>query len=274
MRHTSHHQLTTSLSCILEESEAIYWSKYYATDTELKCFATTVAGAFAGAVPEVDILALNRVIGLGTIQPLEEAHLDALIHFYDRAQARRFLVQLAPNALAENQSKLLRAKGFHHLNNWVKLYRTNNEPLPEVETECTVEEIDATQALTFGKIITDSFEWKDPRLARWLARSVGTNGYRHYLAYYRGRPISAAALHLSEHYASMAFAGTLPTHRKMGAQNLLLQRRISDAMKAGSRYLIAETAQPTKGKSVASYRNMRRFGFQVAYARPNWQWTF
>jgi hypothetical protein len=34
--------------------------------------------------------------------------------------------------------------------------------------------------------------------------------------------------------------------------------------------MIAETAEEKPDKPVASYRNMRRMGFEIAYLRPNY----
>ena len=142
--------------------------------------------------------------------------------------------------------------------------------MPEVNTELTAVSIGPEDALTYGQIIYDSFDWEDKRLIRWLASTVGQSGYRHYLAVHQGKPVAAAALHINDEYASMAFAGTLTEYRGIGAQGLLLKTRISDAIKVGCQYIISETAEEKPESSVASYRNMRRFGFEEAYLRENW----
>jgi hypothetical protein len=50
----------------------------------------------------------------------------------------------------------------------------------------------------------------------------------------------------------------------------LLARRITDAADLGCRRLVVETAEDTPKKDAPSFRNMLRFGFQVAYVRPNY----
>ena len=70
--------------------------------------------------------------------------------------------------------------------------------------------------------------------------------------------------------ASMAFAGTLSAFRGMGAQGLLLKKRLIDAGHAGAKYITSETAQPQPDKEVKSYKNMIKFGFEIAYQRQNW----
>ncbi|MEQ9440425.1 MAG: GNAT family N-acetyltransferase [Cyclobacteriaceae bacterium] len=263
-------KIDQELAYALEESEVAYWSKYYQVNAPMKSFASVIAGAFAGAIPEQDILSMNRVIGLCIRQPVKPAHIDDIIRFYRLAGTRRFFIQLSPSALPDNLRENLHNKGFCYHNNWVKLWRKANQPLPKVETELTVARIDQQQAPTYGRLIFNSFDWEDQRLVSWLASTVGRPGYHHYLALHQGQPVAAAALHITGQYASMAFAGTLPEYRGRGAQGLLLKTRILDAIEAGCQYIISETAEEKPGRSVASYRNMRRFGFEEAYLRENW----
>jgi hypothetical protein len=42
------------------------------------------------------------------------------------------------------------------------------------------------------------------------------------------------------------------------------------ATKLGCSLIVVETAEQTKDKPAPSFCNMRRFGFEVAYARPNY----
>ena len=263
-------RIIPELAQSLEESEALYWSKYFDIDGSLKCYATTCCGAFVGAVPEVDILLFNRVIGLGMREPVSHAHIDDIIQFYEKAGSKRFFIQLSPYIRQDDLPDMLMEKGFRHYNNWVKLLRPVNAPVPEVDSGLTVQRITEQDAHIFGQIIVESFDWEDTSMADWLAHPVGKPGYRHYAAYWENKPVAVAALHTHGIYASLAFAGTRAEYRSLGAQSLLLRTRIEEARTLGCRYLITETAQPTVEKPVTSYNNMRRFGFEEAYLRPNW----
>ena len=55
-----------------------------------------------------------------------------------------------------------------------------------------------------------------------------------------------------------------------GAQSALIARRIRDAAAAGCDCLMVETAQEREDYPVPSYHNLLKFGFQVAYMRPNY----
>ncbi len=259
----------------LEYSEVAYWSKLYGSHSPLPCYASVIAGAFSGAVPKLDILALNRVIGLGVECPVKADDIDSIIHFYKAVGTKRFFVQLSPLAQQKNLSVLLEEKGFRHYNNWVKLLRTSKPLLARSNSQLEVVHIDtAAQANVYGQIICTSFGWKEDQLAHWLAASVGKPGYRHYLVMSGDKAIAAGALHIMNHYASMAFAGTLPAYRGLGAQSLLLETRISEAMALECDYFISETAEEKPDKPVSSFRNMRRYGFDIAYLRQNWIFEF
>lgn len=262
--------IDSKLAVALEISEAVYWSKYYNHTTGLNSPAKTIAGAFAGAVPALDVLALNRVIGLGMSDTVSPTDIDEIIDFYRNAGSKRFFIQLSPHIPQDDLQEMLRAKGFRHHNNWAKLLRNADAPLPEVASKLTVKAVIPKDAETYGKMIYDSFDWDDPRMLRWLTNTVGKEGYRQFLVLLDNKPVGAAALHIMDVYASMAFAGTLAEHRGLGGQSLMLKTRILAAKEAGCRYMISETAEEKPEKPVMSYRNMLRFGFEVAYLRKNW----
>ena len=258
----------------LEWSEMSYWSKLYKAGSSLPCYGNVIAGAFAGALPELDILAMNRVVGLGLQQPITPKDIDDIVHYYYQLDCSRFFVQLPPQPQLKYLVDMLEIKGFRHYNNWTKMVRPADKPMPEVDSSLEVVKIRPGQADLYGQLIFMSFDWEDTRLVEWLAASVGLPAYHHFLVKYENKAIAAAALHVTGKYASMAFAGTLPEYRGMGAQSLLLRERILLARELGCEYIVSETAEEKPGQQVASYRNMLRFGFEQAYLRQNWIYEF
>jgi len=258
----------------LEFSEAKYWGKLYDSISSLDAYGYFIAGAFASALPEIDILAMNRVIGLGLKDPATPDDIDRIQSFYRDIGAKRFFIQVSPLADQQDLPGILKEKGFRYHNNWTKLLRTPGTPLPDVETSLSIEKAGPESAETYGRIIVESFEWEDERLIDWFAASVGRQGYRHYLVKHRNHAVAAGALHVSGSVASMALAGTLREYRGMGAQSLLLKTRIQRAEDTGCTIIVSETAEEKPDKPVPSYRNMRRFGFEVAYLRQNWIYEF
>lgn len=261
----------------LERQEAAYWSQHYSglpaeVSRRLGAGLLEMNEARAVCASDVDILAFNRVVGLGTEEPVTSGQLEQIREFYRAAGVGRFFVQVSPYARPHGLPALLRQQGFRYHNNWVKLYRPV-EPLPVYEAGLRIETIGREQAGEYAAILTAAFEWPE-KLQGLLAHPVGRPGWRHYLAYRNDRPIAGAALFIRGAYASLAFAATLPEHRGLGAQSALIARRFRDAAEAGCRWMFSETAEETPERPVASFRNMIRLGFEVAYARPNFLYAF
>ncbi len=53
-----------------------------------------------------------------------------------------------------------------------------------------------------------------------------------------------------------------------------MKKRIADAIAAGCRELVVETAWETADNAAPSYRNMLRYGFKEEYIRPNFLYSF
>ncbi|TNE81282.1 MAG: hypothetical protein EP332_03955 [Bacteroidetes bacterium] len=262
--------MNKALSQILEHSEALYWSRVYGEVPGLPTYTRNIQGAIACSIPQIDMLALNRVIGLGFEEAVKPETLEEIKNFFRQAGAPRFFIQLSPHVPQEGLSEMMTEHGFKLHNRWAKLWQElEKEPL-EPNTELSLVEIGKADAKTYAEIIKKSFGWEQEGLLPLLSESVGKKGYTHYLAYHGETAIAAAALHLYPDAAAMAFAGTLPEYRGLGAQNALLQIRLKKAWDNGVRLIHSETAENTLDNPVASYRNMVRNGFQEAYTRDNW----
>ncbi len=271
----SNQLMPSPLAIALEMSEARYWGKLYRRNALLSSYHTQVAGAFVGATPELDVLAMNRVIGLGMTSPVTNLDIENIIAFYKQLGVRRFFVQLSPEERARDLPNRLEKNGFRLYNRWAKLLRPADLPLtPRAANGLRLVEVDSTKADVFGQIILFSFDWEDTRVADWFAGAVGQPGYRHYLVYKNHVAIAAGALHIDGAYSSLAIAGTLPDYRGLGAQSLLIQARLAAARAAGSHYTFVETAEDRLDRPVPSYRNMIKAGFELAYLRDNWIFEF
>jgi GNAT superfamily N-acetyltransferase len=263
---------TKDLTSTLELSEMAAWRDFYnagsaQSASECGLIAADVGGAVATAAGRADVLVLNRVIGIGLKEPATSEQLEELVKLYAQAGAPRFFLQMSPAASPAEFKRLLLDSGFSHYNNWVKLYRDTSPP-PQVATDLTVRQIGGADAESFGRIVAEYFDWPDAT-RRWVAEAVGRPGWRHYLAFDGATPVATGALFASGGEAWVDFAATLPDYRGRGAQAALMAQRIRVAREMGCRLLVVETAEDTPQKGAPSFRNMLRFGFQVAYVRPN-----
>jgi GNAT superfamily N-acetyltransferase len=232
----------------LEHCEIEAWGDWY------RCASAASIAAFGIGIQEVpggiltragaDVLALNRVIGLGLAGPVEGPEIDRIVDAYATAGIPRFFVQVPPTAPASLFVQL-EERGFRHYNNWIKLVRDGSDP-PEARTELEVRPARDSDASEFGRITSSCFDWPSA-VGEWVGDAVGRPGWRHYVA----------------------FEGSA-AHRGKGAQSALLARRIRDAVDAGCDTLVVETAEQTAEKGSPSWRNTLAFGFRQAYVRANY----
>lgn len=266
-----------ALTRALEKAEMTFWFAVHDAAPADAARALGLHRVRAGEgcaflAPGADVLALNKVLGLGLDAPATEADLDAVVRAYRSAGARRFFIQLSPTAAPPDLPDALTRRGFRLHNHWVKLVRDLHGPLPAAPTALAVEEIGRTHAARFGELVAPAFDWPAP-MAAVLAATVGRPGWRHYLALDGAEPAAAAGLYVRDGIAYFGPAVTLDAHRRRGAQSALIARRLREARAMGASLAVVDTAAPTEAHPVPSLRNLRRLGFGVAYHRPNYLFT-
>jgi hypothetical protein len=234
-----------------------------------------VGDAVLIAVNRFDVLALNRLIGLGLRRsPSDDALADA-IRELEQTGSPRFFVQVGPSDAAEGLGTRLERLGLRHYNNWMRLRRGLDE-LPRhpdaSTTSLDVRRIGSAHADVFGNLVATAFDYP-PAIAPITSQTIGRPHWHHYLAFDGDTPIASAAMYIAGSAAWFGFAATDAAHRKRGAQQALILRRLEDAKDAGCKWISVETAEDSVTRDAPSFRNLRRLGFEVAYARPNYLWA-
>jgi GNAT superfamily N-acetyltransferase len=258
---------------LLESAEIAAWGDFHKAASPQSASACGLGvseedGALTARAATADVLSLNRVMGLGLERAASAEDVDRLVARFVEARVPRFFVHVAPVARTADLSDLLESRGFQHYNNWVKLYRDASPP-PELSTDLNIRRIDEDDAPAFGRIVATSFGWPEA-VAGWVADLVGRDGWRCYMAFDGALPAAAGALFVGVGFGWIDFATTLPGYRGRGAQSALLAQRIRDAAELGCELLVVETAEDKPEKPAPSFRNQLRFGFQLAYLRPNY----
>ncbi|MDP9145050.1 MAG: GNAT family N-acetyltransferase [Actinomycetota bacterium] len=269
--------MTPALVADLERAELKAWGALYRDATPAASGACGLGirdfpPAAAMWMSKIDVLACNRVVGLGLDQTPDRKVIKEIVATYDQAMVPRFFVQLAPLVTVGPTITALTDLGFVPYNNWVRLVRDASPPGP-IPTKVRVEQIDAARAGDFARILCDGFGW-NADLAVAVEGVVGRPGWRCYLAFDGDRPVATAALVVDGRIGWLSFAATLPEARGLGGHTALLGRRILDARAAGCEVLCVETAEETQEKEAPSYRNVLRAGFEVGYVRPNYLYKF
>ena len=161
------------------------------------------------------------------------------------------------------------ALGLRHHNNWMRLTRRVTD-IPDLgSTSLRVDVIGPESGSPFSAIVAEAFQYPSA-IAGVTEGVVGRPEWTHYLAYFGGKPVAAAAMYVRGEAAWFGFAATDAAHRGRGAQTALVLRRLRDAAAAGCSWVSVETAEQTPDKEAPSFRNLRRLGFEVAYRRPNY----
>jgi GNAT superfamily N-acetyltransferase len=227
----------------------------------------TVAGAVCTAVAAAPgNTMINRVTGLGLQGTPSGAALDEIDAFF-RAAGTRYAIAVSPLA-APGLREQLAARGFEEGYAWMK-FRRGVEPAPQVETELRVEEIGPERGEAFGSVVARGYGMPESAAA-WLGAATTAPGFRVFLAFDRDEPAGAAGLFVGDGIGWLGLAGTLPEHRRKGAQGALLSARIRAAAAAGVTQLATETGERLPDRPSNSYRNLLRTGFQEQYVRPNY----
>jgi GNAT superfamily N-acetyltransferase len=225
-------------------------------------------GVMLALATKADVLALNRIVGIGIDTPANRDQLTRLIDIARQRGTKRLFVQLAPSHRPDELASWIEAEGGSKYNRWVRLLR-NVSDAPHVKTDLDVRQLTSKDALRSGEIVAESFGMP-MELSPWFASIVGQAGGTHIGAYDGDKLVGCAAIYVSGSVGWLGFAATLADYRGHGAQGALISRRIAYARENGCDSVVVETAEQTPDHSAPSYRNMLRFGFTEAYFRQNY----
>jgi GNAT superfamily N-acetyltransferase len=230
-------------------------------------------GATTIATRDCPELSVNRVFALGVETPATPNLLEKIIREYRDAGVERFIMQLSPIARPVELRDWLAERGCQQRGTLVKLVRTTDDASAlstrndrNDRGDIRVVEISGAERDTFIEIVGAPLQ-VPPAMRLELCATMGTPGWRFYLAYMDARPIAGAAMYVGEDAAWCGLAATMQAERGRGAQSALFVRRIQDAAAAGCRWVTAETLPERPDRPNPSLRNMRRLGFEELYER-------
>lgn len=263
---------SVDLTAILEKTEAAAFRSFYEAASsgdraamDLDC--STDEGVVFLRASRLDVLAFNRILGLGVDRPATKGRLEHMVASYRSADIHRIFIPICPSARPQHLHDWLIRLGCHHHNNWIKLFR-GVEPIFDAASPFEIREIHRDRAVAFAHIVCAGFRYPDI-VHPWIAALVGRPDWRIYGAFQGDTLAGGAAMHIRDGYAYFGFAATDPEYCRRGAQQALLARRIREAARSGCRLIVAETAETRPEQPSPSLRNCLRAGFNVGYVRPN-----
>ena len=231
---------------------------------EIRLFGDDVVATSASAFPET-----TWMQHVSRLTPADAAVVPKVAAWYHAKMIRpRFEVAPAPDfeplaaALADVGA---RQTGFIDLL-WSRVEPQATGVAHEVAVR--VVEPGTEDAQRFARVLLGGHEVPDDAfIDHWAAVALwpAEPEWWCYLAEYDGEPVGAAALIVADGIGYLANAATLPSGRKHGCHQALIDERLHDAAAAGCELFLA-LATP----GGASHRNLERAGLGVAYTKVVW----
>jgi GNAT superfamily N-acetyltransferase len=206
---------------------------------------------------------LNRVYLCGTEAGLQPDGLDRLIELFAAAGVKRFFVWLSPGPDMDVMRGWLRERGLTRVRwtDYPTLCRSGHSPV-QFKTDFEIREVSGAEIGAARDQLGDTL-WPD------YAGAAGKQDFFHYMAFDGNRPVAIAALCLFEDLGYLMAARTAETHRKRGAQQALIAKRVERAEQIGCSTLVSETLTMLEH----SLRNLQRAGFEEVYEKEVYEWN-
>jgi GNAT superfamily N-acetyltransferase len=205
----------------------------------------------------------NRVHVCGMEPGLEADGLEQLTELFTSNGVKRFFVWLSPGPEMDVARRLLEGRGLLRVRRtgYPTLCRESRAPA-QFRTELEVREVGLREVTAARDQLGDTM-WPG------YARSAGREGFFHYMAFDRDRPVAVAALCMFENLGYLAMGSTMESHRQRGAQQALIAKRIEKAEAVGCTIMVSETLYMLEH----SYRNLQKAGFQEIYEKEVYEWN-
>ena len=238
---------------------------------EVRRFGSVQATAFAD-LPEEPVL--NQIQGAAERGAIEEGHLAAAVEWM-RAREVDYRVPVASGRPGAIEAEAwLSERGYERGGGWLKLVREAT-PLdgpenPEItiyeigDDEADGEGLSAIVAEALGLSVTaGTLFFSLPQEDDWRCYTVALGPEQEVVA--------TASMLIVDGVAQLGPGMTLEHARERGCNTALLRRRLIDAAEAGCHTVVVELGECGSELLAASYRNLRRLGFEEAYRSHNWQ---
>ncbi|WP_213773619.1 GNAT family N-acetyltransferase [Bradyrhizobium sp. dw_78] len=206
---------------------------------------------------------LNRVYMCGAEPGMSSASVPRMIDLFLTERVKRFFVWLSPGPDMEVARGWLDQHGLSRVQctGYPTLCRTAHSPV-FFRTDLDIREVSGDEIAGAGSNLGET-AWPE------YERSTGGEGFFHYMAFDGNLPVAVATLCIFEDVGYLMAAATAESHRKRGAQQALIAKRIERAEQAGCSMLVSETLYMLEH----SYRNLQRAGFAEAYEKEVYEWN-
>ena len=202
--------------------------------------------------------------------PATEAQLDRIVELARATGVVRLFLQIPPTAAPAGLAEWLQDRSARPYNRWVRLYHRVQAPLRATPaTELRVGEVGPEDAGAFARVVQEAYGFP-PAVDAWTAAAVGREGWTHYGAWDGDELVATGAVHAARRTAWLGLAATKDSHRRRGAQSVLIAERCRKAAELGCELLVTDTAEDRPERPAPSYRNLVRLSLTEAFRRENY----
>ena len=205
----------------------------------------------------------NRIHLCGKEAGLQPDGLEALIALFIAQGVKRFFVWLSPGPDMDVVRGWLDQRGLSRMRwtGYPTLCRERGSSVP-FKTDLDIRQVGPDEISAAGDRLGETL-WPG------YAKSAGKQDFFHYMAFDGPHPVAIAALCVFEDLGYLLSAATAEEHRKRGAQQALIAKRVEQAEQIGCSMLVSETLYMLEH----SYRNLQRAGFREVYEKEIYEWN-
>ncbi|MGW9027884.1 GNAT family N-acetyltransferase [Streptomyces sp. NPDC055722] len=220
----------------------------------------------------------NKALGFGFEAPVTTSLVSDVLEFYATHQSRVAVLQFAPSVMPADWEQIAREFGLQRTAGVIKFAAPVEAVIDagrsaELREGLSVEAVRPEHAANWALTVVSGMGMKENC---FLPGSIGTVGHPAWRPFGvrdgDGNYVAGGNLRIHGPVATLFAGATLPQARNLGAQGALVRARALAAREAGCAWLFVETGPSTPERPNPSYRNMLRYGFEIAYQRPNWVW--
>lgn len=214
---------------------------------------------------------LTQTFGLGLFADATVEQFDRLEYFFKERGAEVFhevspMTDPAILALLSDRGYVpieLTTVMFQELNNSL-------EPRKQRNPKLKARMIGESEVDTWASVAAEGWASEHPELFDFI-QSMGrittrTDGGKPFLVEFDDKPIAAGGFGIYDDVCILAGAATIPSARRMGAQDALLRARLNFAEQQGCKLAMMCAAPGSQ-----SQKNAQGNGFEIAYTRMKWQ---
>jgi hypothetical protein len=214
----------------------------------------------------------SRAIGLGVAELATEWAIDEIIHGYEAAGIRMFLLQALPHCRPAEYEGWLRERGLEPFDAQDRVVRGSEPPPPPLESDRSlrVEPVTPETADEWVAFLERVYRLET---GDWLQRLVGRPGWHPYVARERGEIVAARTMFVGpDGWAWWGMDAPVPG---LGTDDYepdaaLCEFMVRDGLDLGVRCFLADIEAPSDAMDTPAYGYFGRLGFRRPYVRTHY----